>query len=201
MACVEAQKRDTEHKLSSIAHTLRRIAGIQFDGTVNLTHRLVSPSRRYSPVRSTAGCGHDYDNRSASNCPEGPIDVDPDLIRKGVRNLIHQVAHIERENDDYKTQLNSTKKQLQDAAEQQIKCESKVSKLQQMVRNLHEEKSSLVNDRNMKISAMQSMEDKFKEKYDECQQLREKLASLEIQLNAGMEENSQNEVRCMAILK
>lgn len=48
---LEAQKRDVEQKLSSVVSTLRRIAGIQLDGSVSLPYRLLSPSRRYSPVR------------------------------------------------------------------------------------------------------------------------------------------------------
>lgn len=51
LAIVEANKKDTENKLSSIGHTLRRIAGVQLDGSVTLPYRLLSPSRRYSPAR------------------------------------------------------------------------------------------------------------------------------------------------------
>ncbi|XP_016981444.1 rootletin [Drosophila rhopaloa] len=191
LSCVELHKRDTEQKLSSVVHTLRRIAGIQVDGSVNLSHRLLSPSRRFSPSRS---CG-DYDNRSTSQCPDGPIDVDPDLVRKGVRNLMHQVAQLEREKDDYKSQLGAAKKQLQDAAEQQLKCDAKLSKLQAMLRNLQEEKSNLETDRKMKISAIQALEEKLKHRSDECQLLRERLAQTEMQLAATSEENGQNEER------
>ncbi|KAM7361554.1 ciliary rootlet coiled-coil, rootletin isoform 2-T5 [Cochliomyia hominivorax] len=200
LACVELHKRETEHKLSSVVHTLRRIAGIQIDGSVNLSHRLVSPSRRFSPVRSVSGAVapscHDFETRSTSHCPDGPaLDCDPDLIRKGVRCLMHQVAQIEREKDDYKMQLLTTKKQLQDAAEQQLKCDSKVSKLQQMIRHLQQEKSNLDTERSMKVSALNALEDKFHKKQDECQQLREKLAQAEMQLNSCTEENSQYEER------
>ncbi|XP_039495545.1 rootletin isoform X1 [Drosophila santomea] len=191
LSCVELHKRDTEQKLSSVVHTLRRIAGIQVDGSVNLSHRLLSPSRRFSPSRS---CG-DYDNRSTSQCPDGPIDVDPDLVRKGVRNLMHQVAQLEREKDDYKSQLGAAKKQLQDAAEQQLRCDAKLGKLQAMLRNLQEEKSNLETDRKMKISAIQALEEKLKHRNDECQMLRERLAQTEMQLAATSEENGQNEER------
>lgn len=200
LACVELHKRDNEHKLSSVVHTLRRIAGIQIDGSVNLSHRLVSPSRRFSPVRSVSGgvapsC-HDFDQRSTSHCADGPaLDVDPDLIRKGVRCLMHQVAQIEREKDDFKMQLITAKKQLQDAAEQQMKCDAKVSKLQQAIRHLQQEKSNLDSERSMKVSALNALEEKFQKRSDECQQLREKLAQTEMQLNSLTEENSQNEDR------
>jgi len=195
LACVELHKRDTEHKLSSVVHTLRRIAGVQIDGSVNFANRLVSPSRRYSPVRSVTGQScHDFDNRSTSQCPDGPIDVDPELVRKGVRNLMHQVAQIEREREDYKTQLCTAKKQLQDAADQQMRCDTKMSKLQQMLRHLQEEKSNLETERTMKISALNALDEKFKQKCDECQQLRDKLTQTEMQLSACTEENSQNEV-------
>ncbi|XP_032593531.1 rootletin isoform X2 [Drosophila grimshawi] len=191
LACVELHKRDTEHKLSSVVHTLRRIAGIQVDGSVNLSHRLLSPSRRFSPSRSVG----DYDTRSTSQCPDAPVDVDPDLVRKGVRNLMHQVAQLEREKDDYKSQLGAAKKQLQDAAEQQLRCDAKLGKLQAMLRNLQEEKSNLETDRKMKISALQALEEKLKQRSDEGQMLRERLAQTEMQLAATSEENGQNEER------
>jgi rootletin len=90
----EANKKDAEVRLSSIGHTLRRIAGVQLDGTVSMPYRLLSPSRRYSPAR---GCHVDFhDNRSVSG-ENLIVDVDPELVRKGVRTLMHQVAQIERE--------------------------------------------------------------------------------------------------------
>lgn len=49
---MESCKKDIEHKLTSVLYTLKRIAGIQFDGTLSVPHRLMSPSRRYSPARS-----------------------------------------------------------------------------------------------------------------------------------------------------
>ncbi|XP_017860567.1 PREDICTED: rootletin [Drosophila arizonae] len=191
LACVELHKRSTEQKLSSVVHTLRRIAGIQVDGSVNLSHRLLSPSRRFSPSRSVG----EYDTRSTSQCPDAPVDVDPDLVRKGVRNLMHQVAQLEREKDDYKSQLGAAKKQLQDAAEQQMRCDAKMGKLQGMLRNLQEEKSNLETDRKMKISAMSALEEKLKQRTDECQMLRERIAQTEMQLAATSEDNAQNEDR------
>ncbi|XP_055383850.1 rootletin [Condylostylus longicornis] len=194
LAATEAYKKDAENKLNSIGHTLRRIAGIQFDGSVNLSYRLTSPSRRYSPVRST--CPHDYDNRSVSGCPDGPpIDVDPEMIRKGVRSLMHQIAQIEREKDDFKMQLCTAKKQLQEACEQQIRCDNKTSKLQQMLRNLQDEKANLEAQLNMTKSSLHSTEEALKEKTEEAAQLREKATSLEMQLATSGEEKSQVEDR------
>lgn len=51
LAQMEACKKELEYKLSSILHTLKRIAGIQLDGTVCASHRLRSPPRRFSPAR------------------------------------------------------------------------------------------------------------------------------------------------------
>lgn len=90
----DACKKDAEIKLSSIGHTLRRIAGVQLDGSVTMPYRLMSPSRRYSPARACSGDLHE--SRSLS-CDNMIIDVDPELVRKGVRTLMHQVAQIERE--------------------------------------------------------------------------------------------------------
>lgn len=90
----EANKKDAEIKLSSIGHTLRRIAGVQLDGTVSMPYRLLSPSRRYSPARACPGEFQECRSMSGDNLI---IDVDPELVRKGVRTLMHQVAQIERE--------------------------------------------------------------------------------------------------------
>lgn len=90
----EANKKDAEIKLSSIGHTLRRIAGVQLDGTVSMPYRLLSPSRRYSPARGCPGDFHESRSLSGDNLI---VDVDPELVRKGVRTLMHQVAQIERE--------------------------------------------------------------------------------------------------------
>lgn len=49
---MESCKKDVEHKLTSVLYTLKRIAGIQFDGSITAPHRLMSPSRRFSPARS-----------------------------------------------------------------------------------------------------------------------------------------------------
>lgn len=51
LAQCEAHKRDIEQRLSSVGSTLRRIAGIQLDGSVAIPYRLLSPSRRWSPAR------------------------------------------------------------------------------------------------------------------------------------------------------
>ena len=48
---MEAAKKELELKLTSIGLILRRIAGIQMDGSVNVPFKLTSPSRRWSPVR------------------------------------------------------------------------------------------------------------------------------------------------------
>lgn len=48
---LETAKKEVEQKLSSVGSTLRRIAGIQMDGSVNMPFKLMSPSRRWSPAR------------------------------------------------------------------------------------------------------------------------------------------------------
>lgn len=99
---LEGSKRDLEQKLSSVISTLRRIAGIQLDGTVNMPYRLLSPSRRWSPAR----CKLIQDLFRITvfilflllaQEVDGIVDVDPEIVRKGVRNLMQQVAQIERE--------------------------------------------------------------------------------------------------------
>nr|CAD7197850.1 unnamed protein product [Timema douglasi] len=79
---LEAAKKEVEQKLSSIGSTLRRIAGIQMDGSVNLPFRLMITQQDHGDGRHD-GCLL--------------VDVDPEVVRKGVRNLMQQVAQIERE--------------------------------------------------------------------------------------------------------
>lgn len=50
---LEGAKKEAEQKLSSIGSTLRRIAGIQLDGSVTLPYKVMSPTRRWSPAKGT----------------------------------------------------------------------------------------------------------------------------------------------------
>lgn len=192
LAVVECSKKDVDNRLSSIGHTLRRIAGIQLDGSVSAPYRLLSPSRRYSPARG--GC-HEYDRNSVAGGGDGPIiDVDPEMVRKGVRTLMQQVAQIEREKDDFKTQLCGAKKQLHESGEQHVRSENKISKLQQMLRSVQEDKANWESKYNQKESALASVEESLKVKSLEANGLREKLTSCELQLSTGTEERAQCEV-------
>lgn len=187
--CLESIKRDNENKLTSIAHTLKRIAGIQFDGSINLSYRLTSPSRRYSPVR---GC--EFDNRSIGQCPEGPVDIDPEIIKKGIRCLMHQIAQIERDRDDFKGQLCNARKQLHDAAEQQLKCDSKIAKLQQNVRALQDAKNNLESNLNTKINAYRALEEALNKRIDELNQLQDKMNAQDSEINNLIEQKAMCEV-------
>lgn len=213
----EATKKDAEIKLSSIGHTLRRIAGVQLDGTVSMPYRLLSPSRRYSPARACQGDFHESRSLSVDNLI---VDVDPELVRKGVRTLMHQVAQIERERvslnylteyllcnnneflfifsaaqDDFKTQLCSAKKQIHEAGEINCRNESKICKLQQNLRSVQEEKANVESKLTQKSNALVSCEEALKVKTDELNMLREKNASLELSLTSSAEEKAQCEER------
>lgn len=185
LAQTEVQKKEVENKLSSVLLILRRIAGIQLDGTVSTPFKLTSPTRRYSPVRGTLNMLINFfislfKNLNCVNnfCPaqehaEGNreliLDVDPEAVRRGVKTLMQQVAQIERERvnidekkcifkifnrsvfnlnviifkDDYKIELNSTRKILIEAQENQDKVDNKLCSLQVCVRNLQDEKNTL----------------------------------------------------------
>lgn len=126
---------------------------------------------------------------------DGPlIDVDPEMVRKGVRTLMQQVAHIEREKDDYKTQLCTTKKQLQEASEQHNRSENKISKLQQTLRAVQEDKANVEAKLTQKSTTLAGVEETLKQKSDEANALRDRCNSLELQLGSGNEERGQCEV-------
>ncbi|KAJ8974641.1 hypothetical protein NQ317_019876 [Molorchus minor] len=189
LAQLESAKRETEQKLTSVVSTLRRIAGIQLDGTVTTPYRLLSPSRRWSPART-----HD-------DSKDGAIDIDPEVIRKGVRNLMQQVAQIERERDDYKTQVQTAKKQLKEANESQSKGDNKLSKVMQNVRALQEEKGSLEAETRPEeyrtaitvLSNKKYLTEALLKKTEEAKQTREKVISLELSLSSGNEQKLQYE--------
>jgi rootletin len=95
---------------------------------------------------------------------DGAVDVDPEVVRKGVRNLMQQVAQIERERDDYKTQVATVKKQLHEAHESQSKGDSKLNKVLQSLRGLQDEKGSLEAKLSQKSVELQSQSAALKKK-------------------------------------
>ncbi|KOB63825.1 Rootletin, partial [Operophtera brumata] len=139
----EAAKRETEAKLSSIAHALRRVCGVQSDGSVHAAarRRVASPARRYSPHR---GRDHSEDRNEI-------IDVDPELIKKGMRNLMHDVCQIERE-----------KKQLKEATEQQGKGDNKLQSITSNLRSLQDEKAKLLSACGQKDAQLNALEQQDK---------------------------------------
>lgn len=135
----------------------------------------------------------DYDGRSVSGecCL---YDIDPELIRKSVRKLMQQVAQVEREKEEYKVQLQTARKELDEAANQHTRCENKISKLQQMLRNANEEKSNLESKLAQKHLALQGVDDALKLKSNELNTLTDKYKSLELQFSSMSEQKSQTEV-------
>lgn len=181
----EAGKREAEAKLSSTAHALRRICGVQPDGSVHAAarRRLASPVRRYSPHR---GRDHSEDRNEI-------IDVDPELIKKGVRNLMHEVCQIEREKDDYKSQVNIMKKQLKEANEQQGKGDNKLQSVTSNLRTVQEEKARLQATCSQKEAQLNALNESVQTKTVEISNLRDKITSLEAMLTSITEEKGQNE--------
>ncbi|XP_060802374.1 rootletin [Amyelois transitella] len=181
----ESGKREAEAKLSSIAHALRRVCGVQPDGSVlsAARRRLASPARRYSPHR---GRDHSEDRNEV-------IDVDPELFKKGMRNLMHDVCQIEREKDDYKSQLNALKKQLKEATEQQGKGEGKLQNVTSNLRSVQEERARLQTAVAQKDAQINALNESVQTKTVEISNLRDKITSIEATLSAVTEEKVQNE--------
>lgn len=194
LAVNECSRKEVENRLSSVGHTLRRIAGIQMDGSVSQPYRMLSPSRRYSPARRGGGGDQDYDRGSVASDGCVVLDVDPEMVRKGVRTLMQQVAQIERERDDFKAQLCTAKKQLHEGSEQHSRSENKISKLQQTLRAAQEEKANTEAKLAQKESALGHIEDQLQVKTSESNALRECVNSLELQLGTTNEERAQCEV-------
>ncbi|XP_069357622.1 rootletin isoform X1 [Maniola hyperantus] len=185
LAQTEAGRREAEARLSSVAHSLRRVCGIQPDGSVQQAarRRFASPSRRYSPHR---GRDHSEDRNEI-------IDVDPEIIKKGVRNLMHEVCQIEREKDDFKSQVGILKKQLKEATEQHGKGEGRLQSLNTNLRGLQEEKGRLQAALGQKDAQFNSLNESVQSKTIEISNLRDKITSLEATLTSVTEEKVQNE--------
>lgn len=69
--------------------------------------------------------------------------VDPEVVKKGVRNLMQQVAQVEREKDDYKSQLSNMNRQLEEIGDIHKKTDSKLNSTIQILRKLQDEKVEL----------------------------------------------------------
>lgn len=135
----------------------------------------------------------DYDGRSVSGecCL---YDIDPEMIRKSVRKLMQQIGQIEREKDEYKMQQQATKKELEDATNQQVRYEHKMAKLQHTLRAVNEEKANLDTKLNQKQMTLQSVEEALKVKTDDLNALTDKYKSLDLQYSSLSEHKMQTEV-------
>ncbi|XP_058802315.1 rootletin [Phymastichus coffea] len=180
---MEARKKDLEHKLSSLVLMLKRIAGVQPDGSLTTPFKLSSPTRRYSPVRT----------QEHSDSRELILDVDVEAVRRGINSLMKHFMKIERERNDYDTELKSIRKQLAEGYESQNKLEIKMNALVTNIRNLQDEKYAVEAKLTQKHCVLQQINEKLKEKSDECDRLREKIVALELSVNSGTEEKLQND--------
>lgn len=108
---------------------------------------------------------------------------------------MQQVAQVEREREDYKTQLSAAKKQLEEAAHQQNRIENKMSKLQQMLRSANEDKANLEAKLVQKQMTLSSVEEALKQKTDDMNILKDKYKNLESQFGHVSEQRSQSEVK------
>lgn len=69
--------------------------------------------------------------------------VDPEVVKKGVRNLMQQVAQVEREKDDYKSQIANMSRQLEEIGDIHKKTDNKLNSTIQILRKLQDEKVDL----------------------------------------------------------
>ncbi|XP_026492988.2 rootletin [Vanessa tameamea] len=183
LAQSEGARRGAEARLASVCAALRRVCGVQPDGSLLARRRLASPARRYSPHR-----GRDHSEERNET-----IDVDPELIKKGMRNLMHEVCQIEREKDDYKSQLTVLKKQLKEATEQQGKGEGRLQSLNSNLRTAQEEKSRFQAALGQKEAQLNALNESVQAKTVEISTLRDKITSLEATLSSITEDKVQNE--------
>lgn len=87
--------------------------------------------------------------------------VDPDVVKKGVRNLMQQVAQVEREKDDYKSQLSNMSKQLEEIGDIHKQTDNKLNTTIQILRKLQDEKIELESKLGQKQSILLSQVNLF----------------------------------------
>lgn len=86
---------------------------------------------------------------------EGKI-VDPEVVKKGVRNLMQQVAQVEREKDDYKSQIANMNRQIEEIGDIHKKTDNKLISTIQILRKLQGEKVELESKLGQKQSILLS---------------------------------------------
>jgi len=82
--------------------------------------------------------------------------VDPEIVKKGVRNLMQQVAQVEREKDDYKSQISNMNRQLEEIGDIHKKTDSKLNSTIHILRKLQDEKVELESKLGQKQSILLS---------------------------------------------
>lgn len=82
--------------------------------------------------------------------------VDPEVVKKGVRNLMQQVAQVEREKDDYKSQMTNLSRQLEEIEDIHKKTDGKLNSTIQILRKLQDEKIDLESKLGQKQSILLS---------------------------------------------
>jgi len=82
--------------------------------------------------------------------------VDPEVVKKGVRNLMQQVAQVEREKDDYKSQVSNMNRQLEEIGDIHKKTDSKLNSTIHILKKLQDEKVELESKLGQKQSILLS---------------------------------------------
>lgn len=82
--------------------------------------------------------------------------VDPEVVKKGVRNLMQQVAQVEREKDDYKSQITNMNRQIEEIGDIHKKTDNKLNSTIQILRKLQDEKVELESKLGQKQSILLS---------------------------------------------
>lgn len=85
--------------------------------------------------------------------------VDPEVVKKGVRSLMQQVAQVEREKDDYKSQVSNMNRQLEEIGDIHKKTDSKLNSTIHILRKLQDEKVELESKLGQKQSILLSQVD------------------------------------------
>ncbi|XP_050535942.1 rootletin isoform X2 [Daktulosphaira vitifoliae] len=169
---LERNKKDVENRLSTIWSTLKRVTGMQADGSVRI--------RKWSPSRMLDGTSEPIHS-------DGKI-IDPEVIKKGARNLMQQVAQVEREKDDYKSQIETMGKQLEEIEDIHKKTDTKLNSTIQVLRRLQDDKVDLESKLSQKQSLVSSQAAEIKDKSDELKKNKEILNNQETIIYADQNE-------------
>ncbi|XP_035219724.1 rootletin-like [Stegodyphus dumicola] len=193
---LDGAKRDVENRLYSICLFLRSILGLGTDsGFLSVSsniHQGSWPSHRASPEKSgdiTRSSVPDSPHRLNFSKSSSPAqftvsDLDIELLKSSLMDLIQKFNSIEKERDDVKDVLANVQRQEEELKSEHSRC---LSKIFQLKRDL-EDKKNVEKELATKIASVHHHEEVIRTLEREKRRLTEKIGNSEFSLSSAEKE-------------